>query len=64
MGIEYHHIHHLISKIPGYNLKKCYDENKYFHKVNRLTLTDCYNNLWLNLYDDKNKKFISCYDIK
>lgn len=26
MGIEYHHIHHMNSKIPGYNLQAYHDE--------------------------------------
>ena len=25
-GIEYHHIHHLNSRVPSYNLQKCHDE--------------------------------------
>ena len=27
MGIEYHHIHHMNSKIPGYNLQKYQKKN-------------------------------------
>jgi len=63
MGIEYHHIHHINSKIPGYNLQKYHDEvvskSNMFENVVKLSMKDCYNNLWLVLYDDENKKYIT-----
>lgn len=63
MGIEYHHIHHMNAKIPGYNLQKFHEEvvskSNLFDNVVKITMTDCYNNLWLVLYDDENKKYIS-----
>jgi omega-6 fatty acid desaturase (delta-12 desaturase) len=63
MGIEYHHIHHMNSKIPGYNIQKYHDEvvskSNMFGNVVNLSMIDCYNNLWLVLYDDDNKKYIT-----
>jgi len=63
MGIEYHHIHHINSKIPGYNLesyhKEVISESNMFDNVNKLSLLDCYSGLWLCLYDEDNKKYIS-----
>ena len=62
-GIEYHHIHHMNSKIPGYNLQKYHEEvvkNSFmFDKIVKLSINDCYNNLWLSMYDEENKKFIT-----
>ena len=60
MGIEYHHIHHMNASIPGYNLKK-YHENNNFDKLNitKLSMNDCYHNLWLTLYDEDNNKYIT-----
>ena len=62
-GIEYHHIHHMNTKIPGYNLQKYHDEvvkNSFmFDKIVKLSMNDCYNNLWLSMYDEENKKFIT-----
>ena len=60
MGIEYHHIHHTNAKIPGYNLQQYHEEviskSNIFDNVVKLYMNDCYNNLWLVLYDkDKNK---------
>ena len=62
-GIDYHHIHHLNAKIPSYNLKKCHEEvvskSNMFDNVIKLSMTDCYNNLWLVLYDDEKKRYIT-----
>jgi omega-6 fatty acid desaturase (delta-12 desaturase) len=63
MGIEYHHIHHMNAKIPGYNLQKYHEEvvskSNMFDNVVKLSMTDCYNNLWLVLYDDEKKRYIT-----
>jgi omega-6 fatty acid desaturase (delta-12 desaturase) len=63
MGIEYHHIHHINSKIPGYNLQKYHEEvvskSNMFDNVVQLSMSDCYNNLWLALYDEDKKKYIT-----
>ena len=56
MGIEYHHIHHMNAKIPGYNLRKYHEEvvgkSNLFDNVVKLSMTDCYNNFWFVLYDE------------
>jgi omega-6 fatty acid desaturase (delta-12 desaturase) len=63
MGIEYHHIHHMYSKLPGYNLQKYHEEivsnSNIFDNIVKLSVTDCYNNLWLTLYDDDKHKYIT-----
>lgn len=63
MGIEYHHIHHMNVKIPGYNLQRYHEEvvskSDMFANVVQLTMTDCYNNLWLVLYDEDDKRYIT-----
>jgi omega-6 fatty acid desaturase (delta-12 desaturase) len=63
MGIEYHHIHHMNAKIPGYNLKSYHDtlvsQSKLFDNIVKLSMSDCYNNLWLVLYDDETNKYIT-----
>jgi omega-6 fatty acid desaturase (delta-12 desaturase) len=62
-GIEYHHIHHMNSKIPGYNIEMFHNEvelnSNMFANITRLSMRDCYNNLWLMLYDEDNKKYIT-----
>jgi omega-6 fatty acid desaturase (delta-12 desaturase) len=65
-GIEYHHIHHMNSKIPGYNLQRYHDEveknSNMFDNIVRLSMTDCYNNLWLAIYDEDDNKFLTIED--
>jgi omega-6 fatty acid desaturase (delta-12 desaturase) len=62
-GIEYHHIHHINAKIPGYNLQKYHDEvvrnSDVFDGIVKLSLADCYNNLWLAMYDEDAKRFLT-----
>jgi acyl-lipid omega-6 desaturase (Delta-12 desaturase) len=62
-GGEYHHIHHMNSKIPIYNLQKYHEEvvskSNMFDNVVKLSMTDCYNNLWLVLYDEDKKRYIT-----
>ena len=62
-GIEYHHIHHMNSKIPNYNLEAYHNEvvskSNMFDNIIKLYMTDCYNNLWLTLYDEDKKKYIT-----
>lgn len=62
-GIEYHHIHHMNAKIPAYNLHKYHNEfiskSNLFDNITKLTLHECYNNLWLKLYDENDKQYIT-----
>lgn len=63
IGIEYHHIHHFNAKIPGYNLEKYHEEviskSNIFDNIVKLTISDCYNNIWLVLYDEDKNKYIT-----
>jgi len=59
MGIEYHHIHHMNSKIPGYNLQKYHEAAPtMFEKIHKINIREFYNNLWLVLYDTDTNKYI------
>lgn len=61
--IEYHHIHHMNSKIPNYNLRKYHEEviskSNMFDHIVKLSMTDCMNNIWLSLYDESTNKYIT-----
>jgi len=67
MGIEYHHIHHMSSLIPGYNLQKYHEEvissSNIFDNIIRLSMTDCLNNLWMVLYDNDRMKYTSIAEV-
>jgi len=58
-GIEYHHIHHMSSSIPGYKIHKVHNElvqhsefKEKLSTITTLTMTECFHNLWLTLYDE------------
>jgi len=63
MGIEYHHIHHCMTRIPGYNLQECNDyiakNTRMLENVVVLSMKDVFNNLFLTLYDEASEKFVS-----
>lgn len=54
-NIGFHHIHHLGSKIPNYNLPKAYKENPVFH-IKPLTLRSSLKCLKWRVYDEANRR--------
>lgn len=54
-NIGFHHIHHLGSKIPNYNLPKAYKENPVFH-IKPLTIASSLKCLKWRVYDEANKR--------
>lgn len=58
-NIGFHHIHHLCSSIPNYNLEKAYKENPLFQSCTVLGFKDSMKALFLSLYDMKEQKLIS-----
>jgi omega-6 fatty acid desaturase (delta-12 desaturase) len=61
-NIGFHHIHHLGSTIPNYNLARCHQENPIFHKVKAITFFKSFHSLKLRLWDEKNKKIVSFHE--
>ena len=62
-NIGFHHIHHLSSKIPNYNLPQCYYENPLFH-VKPLTFVASLRSLSLRLYDEEQKMMVGWSGLK
>lgn len=58
-NIGYHHVHHLSSRIPNYNLAKCHNENAIFREVKPIKLSETFRALTLGLWDEANRKMIS-----
>lgn len=59
-NIGFHHIHHLSSKIPNYNLERCAKENPILEKyVTVLTFKDSLKCIFSNLWDEEKQKMIS-----
>jgi omega-6 fatty acid desaturase (delta-12 desaturase) len=57
-NIGYHHIHHLSSRIPNYNLKACHEAEDFFQQVPELTLKTSLNSLSLRLWDEATQKLV------
>ena len=57
-NIGYHHIHHLSSRIPNYNLKACHRAEPFFQQVPELTLWKSLKSMRLRLWDEDSKKLV------
>jgi acyl-lipid omega-6 desaturase (Delta-12 desaturase) len=60
-NIGLHHVHHVRSNIPNYNLQRCHDEIASFQAVTPITIRTSFSLLRLSLYDEKQKKMIRFY---
>jgi omega-6 fatty acid desaturase (delta-12 desaturase) len=58
-NIGFHHIHHLSSRIPNYNLARCHYENDVFRDVKPIILFSTFRALNLNLWDEASRRMIS-----
>jgi omega-6 fatty acid desaturase (delta-12 desaturase) len=58
-NIGFHHIHHMNSRIPNYNLQKCYRENTVFNEVKPVTFLMSLRSLKLRLWDEQIQKMVS-----
>ena len=57
-NIGLHHVHHMLPRIPNYNLQRAHDENPVFHDVPTLTLWDGIRALRLKLYDERRGRLV------
>ncbi len=58
-NIGLHHVHHLNSRIPNYNLQRAHDENPMFHQVPTLSLWDGLRAVRLKLWDEEGRQLVS-----
>lgn len=63
-----HTIHHINATIPGYNLQAYHEEviskSNLFDNIVKLSISDCYHNLKLRLYSEKNNKYIRLDEVE
>lgn len=57
-NIGFHHIHHLDSRIPNYNLQACYEENPSLQVVKRLTLRESLRCIFVKMWDEQEGKMV------
>jgi acyl-lipid omega-6 desaturase (Delta-12 desaturase) len=57
-NIGYHHLHHLSSRIPNYNLQKCHEAHPLFQSVKPLTLLSSFKSFSFRLWDEQQRKLV------
>lgn len=62
-NIGLHHIHHLDSQIPNYNLQECFDENPKLQQVARLTFWKSLSCASLKLWDEEKSEMVRLSNI-
>ncbi len=58
-NIGLHHVHHLSTRIPNYNLQRAHDENPIFHDVPTLSLWDGLRAVRLKLWDEDTGRLLT-----
>ena len=57
-NIGYHHIHHLSSRIPNYNLEKCHKAEPLFQTVKPVTLFASFKSFTFRLWDEQRRRLV------
>ncbi len=58
-NIGLHHVHHLSTRIPNYNLQRAHDENPAFHSVPVLSIRQAAHSLRLKLWDEARGRLVT-----
>ena len=58
-NIGLHHVHHLSTRIPNYNLQCAHDRNPIFHEVPTLSLWDGLRAVRLKLWDEERGRLVT-----
>jgi len=57
-NIGFHHIHHLSSRIPNYNLERCHNSHPVFQMVKPITIRISLKSMAYRLWDEQQKKLV------
>jgi omega-6 fatty acid desaturase (delta-12 desaturase) len=63
-NIGYHHIHHLSSRIPNYNLERCHKAEPLFQTVKPVTLFGSFKSFTFRLYDEQRRRLVGYKHVK
>jgi omega-6 fatty acid desaturase (delta-12 desaturase) len=58
-NIGLHHIHHLLARIPNYNLQRAHDENEFLHRAPTISLWQGLRSVRLKLYDEDSRRMVT-----
>lgn len=57
-NIGFHHIHHLSTRIPNYNLERCHKSDPLFQEVKPITFFSALKSLTVHLWDESAKRLV------
>ena len=57
-SIGFHHVHHLSSRIPNYNLERCHRAHPLFQSVKPITVVSSLKSLTFRLWDEQHRKLV------
>lgn len=57
-NIGFHHIHHLSSRIPNYNLERCHKAEPLFQTVKPITLFASFKSFTFRLWDEQRRRLV------
>ena len=63
-NIGFHHIHHLSSRIPNYNLEQCHRSHSLFREVKAVTLCSSLGAARFRLWDERARKLVGFRHLK
>ena len=63
-NIGFHHIHHLSSRIPNYNLERCHRADPIFQQVKPVTFFASFKSLTFRLWDERRRKLVGYRHLK
>jgi omega-6 fatty acid desaturase (delta-12 desaturase) len=63
-NIGFHHLHHLSSRIPNYNLQACHESHPMFRDVTPMNFWGAVRSLGLKLWDEAGQKLIHFRELK
>jgi omega-6 fatty acid desaturase (delta-12 desaturase) len=63
-NIGFHHIHHLSSSIPNYNLERCHRADPIFQQVTPITLFASFRSLAFRLWDEPARKLVGISHVR
>jgi acyl-lipid omega-6 desaturase (Delta-12 desaturase) len=58
-NIGLHHVHHLSTRIPNYNLQRAHDANPVFEQVPTLSMWDGFRSVRLKLWDTERRRLVT-----
>jgi omega-6 fatty acid desaturase (delta-12 desaturase) len=63
-NIGFHHIHHLSSRIPNYNLERCHKAHPLFQTVKPVTLFSSFRSFTFRLWDEPGRRLVGFRHLK